>query len=637
MFPARGMLTAVLFAALAVCAAPLHAQAPFRAQFVAGGLGHILSIAHAPGDATRLFLVVQEGRILVLENEVVLPTPFLDITGTVQSGGERGLLGLCFDPDYASNGFFYVSYNEAAGNSVVARYHVTANPNVADASSAFSIARIPLSGGIHRGGWIDFGADGYLYMSIGEGGTSTRSQDPAVLPGKMLRLDVTGDDFPADAQRNYRIPPTNPFVGQPNVAPEIFALGLRNPWRCSFDRLTHDLYIGDVGASQREEINILPAGTSGQNFGWPCMEGTLCTASTSCTCNAPTLTLPIHEFDGTAVVGGRMYRGSAIAGLAGTYFFADYGSATRIWSFRYDGATLTAFTERTAQLVTQTGQVINLVAALGEDLDGELYIADLGGELFKIVPIPDTIAPQVAITAPTSASAFDTVSSPLTLAGTASDTTQVTQVTWTSSAGGSGSASGTTSWSIAGLVLAPGANSFTVTAHDAAGNSSAASIDVRYFPPAESFCAGDGSLVACPCGNSGASGHGCANSLFASGGLLVAGGSATVSGDNASLIASELSGQLAIFVQGSTQQAPALIDDGLFCVGTPIVRLGRMPVGGNAAVYPDNGALPIAQRGFIPGAGGDYTYQVFYRNAAATFCPPATSNRTNGVILHWIP
>jgi hypothetical protein len=369
------------------------------------------------------------------------------------------------------------------------------------------------------------------------------------------------------------------------------------------------------------------------------MEGTLCTGLSGCTCNDLALTPPIFEHShavGASITGGYVYRGTAIAGLQGTYFFSDW-TAGRIWSFRYDGVALSEFTDRTVQLAPPTGQTINTIVAFGEDLQGELYIVDNGGEIFRIVGVPDTTAPLVTITGPTSAPSFDTTVSPLTLSGTASDAVGVTQVTWTSAAGGSGSASGTTSWSIAGLALAPGDNSFTVTARDAAGNTRADSIHVRWFPPAESFCPGDGSLVACPCGNSGASGNGCANSLFASGARLVAGGSATVSGDNASLIASELTGQLAIFVQGATQQAPTLIDDGIFCTGNPLVRLGNMPVGGNASVYPDGAALPISLRGMLPELGGDYTYQVFYRNASATFCPPATSNRTNGVIVHWIP
>lgn len=632
-------LTAVSFAA------PASAQIPIAGQFVVGGLNQPLFVTHAPGDATRLFVVEKIGVIRVVENGVLLPAPYLDVSGLVQTFPvELGLLGLCFDPNYASNGFCYVCLSELGStDTIIARFTVTTDPAVADPGSMAPVLRLVQLNTIHRAGWLDFGPDGFLYASFGDGGgqndPSNRAQDLTLLHGKIVRIDVTGDDFPADVDNNYAIPQSNPFVGQPGVAGEIWAFGLRNPWRCSFDRLTHDLYIGDVGGIEREEISFIAAGTSGQNFGWRCTEGTTCTGLTGCVCNGTPLTAPIHEYShqvGRAIAGGYVYRGSAIAGLQGAYFFADWAAA-RVWSLRYDGTSVTEFTERTAELVPPTGQTINSIAAFGEDLQGELYVVDLGGELFKIVGAADTTAPQIAITSPTNAPFLDASTSPLTLSGTASDAVGVTQVTWTSAASGSGTALGTTSWSVAGLALAPGGNSFTVTARDAAGNTSSSSIHVRYFPPAESFCPGDGTLVACPCGNSGASASGCANSVFASGARLVAGGSASVSGDSASLIATELTGPLAIFVQGATQQAPALIDDGIFCTGNPLVRLGNMPIGGNGSVYPEGVALPISVRGMLPAFGGDYAYQVFYRNADVTYCPPATSNRSNGVILHWIP
>jgi len=638
-FLRRAALAIVLFAF------PASAQVMVGGQFVTSGLTQPTFITHAPGDATRMFITEKAGRIKILQGTSILPTPFLDIASSVSSSQlEFGLLGLCFDPDYTTNGFFYVNYIElGTGNSIIARFTVTANPNVADPASRFPILKLIQPSGNHRAGWLDFGADGYLYVPFGDGGPendpNNHAQDPAILQGKIVRIDVTGDDFPADANNNYRIPPTNPFVGQPGFAPEIFALGLRNPFRCSFDRLTHDLYIGDVGQGAREEISFLGAGTSGQNFGWRCTEGNFCPGNTGCTCMAPTLTPPIHDYThslGASVTGGHVYRGTAIAGLQGTYFFGDWGSS-RVWSFRYSGGVVSEYTDRTAQLAPPTGQTINFVVSFGEDLNGELYVLDYGGgEVFKIVSVADTILPQITITSPSSAPVFDTTATSVTLGGTASDAVGVTLVTWTSLAGGSGTASGTTSWTVPGLALAPGDNSFTVTARDAAGNTRSDTIVVRCFPPATSFCAGDGTLVACPCGNSGTDGRGCANSLFASGALLTGGGTASLSGDSAALYASEISGSVAIFVQGATVQAPALVDDGIFCVGNPIVRIGNMPVGGNASVYPDTIQPEISFRGMI-GAPGDYTYQVFYRNAAATFCPPATSNRTNGVILHWVP
>ena len=208
----------------------------------------------------------------------------------------------------------------------------------------------------------------------------------------MLRIDVDGDDFPGDNNRNYAIPPDNPFVGVTGDD-EIWAYGLRNPWRNAFDRLTGDLWITDVGQNAREEVNFQPAGVGGMNYGWDCKEGTACSTISGCTtsgcnCNDPTLVDPIHEYNtglGCAITGGYVYRGCAIPDLNGSYFYADYCVA-RIWTFRYDGVNVTDFTERTAELAPGGGMSINLIASFGEDAYGEIYICDRGGEIFKIVP-----------------------------------------------------------------------------------------------------------------------------------------------------------------------------------------------------------------------------------------------------------
>ncbi|MFN0244177.1 MAG: PQQ-dependent sugar dehydrogenase [Planctomycetota bacterium] len=374
-----------------------HAQIPVASQLVANGFTQPLYVTHAPGDSTRLFVVEKAGRIKIIQGGSVLGTPFLDMSSLVNSSTlEWGLLGLCFDSSYATNGFFYVNYNSGPGGDTnIARFTVTANPNVADFGSRQTILFLAQPNVNHRGGWLAFGNDGYLYDSQGDGGgqndPSNRAQNLALLQGKILRLDVSGDDFPADPNKNYKIPPTNPFVGVAGAAPEIWAYGLRNPWRCSFDRQTFDLWVADVGQNQREELNFQAASSSGgQNYGWRCTEGTFCTGLSGCTCNGPTLTPPIHEYNhavGLSITGGYVYRGSAIAGLQGTYFFAEF-QFSKLFSLRYDGVTASELTDRTAQLDPAGALTLGTPAAFGEDADGELYICDYnGGELYKIVPV----------------------------------------------------------------------------------------------------------------------------------------------------------------------------------------------------------------------------------------------------------
>lgn len=362
---------------------------------VATGLSDPVFVTHGPGDFDRIFIVEQGGRIKILKNGSVLPTPFLNITDRVTGGGERGLLGLAFHPGYQSNGAFFVNYTDSIGTTHVARFFRTANLDLADASSEETLLTVAQPFFNHNGGWIDFGPDGYLYISMGDGGDGNdpgnRSQETEdQLLGKMLRIDVDGDDFPVDAGRNYAIPADNPFVGVTGDD-EIWAYGLRNPWRCSFDRATGDLYIGDVGQSAREEIDFYAhSDPGGENFGWRCMEGTNCTGLSGCTCNDPTLALPIHEYshvltDCNSLTGGYVYRGCAMPDLVGTYLFADF-CRDQMWSFRYDGAVVSEFAERTSELVADVGSV-GSISSFGEDAYGELYVCDLyGGEVFKIVP-----------------------------------------------------------------------------------------------------------------------------------------------------------------------------------------------------------------------------------------------------------
>jgi len=376
-----------------VCASASFGQVAM--ERVATGLSDPVFVTHAPGDFDRLFIVEQGGRIKILKNGSVLPTPFLNITDRVNAGGERGLLGLTFHPSYQSNGLFFVNYTGSFGTTNIAQFSRTANFDVADASSEVTLLTIPQPFSNHNGGWIDFGPDGYLYISTGDGGDGNdpgnRAQDVTnQLLGKMLRIDVDGDDFPGDAGRNYAIPADNPFVGVTGDD-EIWAFGLRNAWRSSFDDATGDLYMADVGQSAREEIDFHGAGdAAGQNFGWRCTEGTFCTGLSGCTCNGPLLTAPIHEYDPvfgncTSVTGGYVYRGCAMPDLVGTYFFADF-CRDQMWSFRYSGGVMTEFAERTSELAADVGTV-GSISSFGEDAYGELYVCDLfGGEVFKMVP-----------------------------------------------------------------------------------------------------------------------------------------------------------------------------------------------------------------------------------------------------------
>jgi hypothetical protein len=242
---------------------------------------------------------------------------------------------------------------------------------------------------------MDFGPDGYLYIATGDGGDrfdpDNNAQDITDnLLGKILRIDVNGDDFPADPNRNYAIPPDNPFVDAEGDD-EIWAYGLRNPWRNSFDSETGDLYIADVGQFVIEEINVQPADSAGgENYGWDCMEGSSCTAEATCTCNDDSLTGPVHVYNHNSgrcsISGGFVYRGCAIPDLTGTYFFADYCSA-QIFSLRYENGAVSDLRERTAELAPGGGLSIDGISSFGRDSDGEIYICDIfGGEVFKIVP-----------------------------------------------------------------------------------------------------------------------------------------------------------------------------------------------------------------------------------------------------------
>jgi hypothetical protein len=359
---------------------------------VATGLSNPVLVTGAPGDTSRLFVVEQTGTIRIIKNGILQPTPFLDISSAVVCCGEEGLLGLAFDPAYQSNGRFYVSYDslraspDTGARSVIARFTVSGNPDIANAGSGQAIITVNQPYSNHKGGMIAFGADGFLYIGFGDGGSGGdpqgHGQNRTDLLGSMLRLDVSGNG-------TYTIPPTNPYADSTTLNKEIWNYGLRNPWRWSFDRQTHDLYIGDVGQGAYEEIDVQPAASpGGENYGWNIMEGLHC-YSPSSGCDQTGITLPMLEYDhrslissngrsSCAVVGGYVYRGSAIPALQGTYFYSDNCSSF-IRSFRWTGSGITESSEWPA-LETSAS-----VSSFGEDNAGELYVVDLAGSIYKVV------------------------------------------------------------------------------------------------------------------------------------------------------------------------------------------------------------------------------------------------------------
>jgi glucose/arabinose dehydrogenase len=398
------LLAAALGAAVqAVAQTPPTGIPALTTRRIVSGLSQPLFATAPVGDEGRLFVLEQNSgkiKIIDLAAEKTLSDPFLTVTG-LGTGGERGLLGMAFHPQYADNGLFYVSYTDSGGTSRLREYQVSDDPNKANPDSGRDLMRVSQPFQNHNGGWIGFGpGDGYLYYALGDGGSGNdpgnRAQDITNQKlGKILRLDVSGDDFPTDANRNYKIPASNPFVGL-DGDDEIWAYGVRNPWRNSFDRLTGDLYIADVGQDQREEVDFQPAASKGgENYGWRIKEGTRLTGLDL----LPTTPLvdPVHEYDhslGESITGGYVYRGHNIGGdLPGTYFFADFISS-RIWSFRYEDGQKTEFTNRTAELRPGSGQSISSISSFGEDGAGNLYIVDYGGEIYKLLAVPGAADPD---------------------------------------------------------------------------------------------------------------------------------------------------------------------------------------------------------------------------------------------------
>jgi glucose/arabinose dehydrogenase len=365
-------------------ATPPPPSTSLRLEQLVTGLSSPVFLTAPPNDLSRLFIVEQGGliRIFSVTTSSLLATAFLDISGLVLSGGERGLLGMAFDPNYGTNGRFYVFYTDLNGTITIARYVVTANPDLANAASQNILVSIPHPNfANHNGGMLAFGPDGCLYIGVGDGGSggdpNNNAQNQFSLLGKLLRLNPdTGA-----ACGNVVI---NPFL-LGGGAQEIWSLGLRNPWRFSFDRQSGDLYIGDVGQNLREEIDVSPAPSAGRglNYGWRFMEGFLC-FNPATNCNAGNLTLPVldypHMSGACSVTGGYVYRGLSSPALQGTYFYADF-CAGFVRSFRFQNVLPTNQLEW--PLLRPPG---GFITSFGEDALGELYLVTQGGGLFKIVP-----------------------------------------------------------------------------------------------------------------------------------------------------------------------------------------------------------------------------------------------------------
>jgi len=579
-----------------------QAQLSLDTQLVANGLARPVFVTAPVGDFSRIFIVEQRsgttGRIRIFDfaTNSLLATPYLSVS-PVLTGNEEGLLGLAFHPDFANNGYFFVYYTATTGNNVVVRYQANApfaTSTTANAASATAVLTIPHPTNTnHNGGWIGFGPDNYLYIGTGDGGSANdppnNAQNINSLLGKMLRLDVDGDDFPSDATRNYRIPPTNPFAGATAGADEIFHYGLRNPWRNSFDRLTGDMWIGDVGQNAIEEVDFVPAGLGGLNFGWRCMEGAACTALTGCTCNAPTLTLPVytanHSSGNCSITGGYRYRGSALCNFQGLYFVTDF-CTSQIFTFGWNGSAITNLTNRTTDLDPPGTLAIGSIASFGEDAAGELYICDLnGGEVFKVVP--GLIADCNANTQHDGCEI---------LAGTAQDL------------------------NLDGVI-------------DSCQSTGTAS------------CFGDGSTpTACPCANVGTAGRGCDNSAATGGAKLEAFGDPL--SDNVVLQSSgELPTALSIFLQGDVINSNGVVfGDGVRCAGGSLKRLYVRNASGGVASAPQPGNPSITAQStalgdpIAPLSGATRIYQAYYRDPNLAFCaaPPGNSwNISSAITIIW--
>ncbi|HET9950654.1 MAG TPA: PQQ-dependent sugar dehydrogenase [Candidatus Eisenbacteria bacterium] len=357
------------------------ANSNYEAVRLFTGLSSPVDLQAPPGDTSRVFIVEKGGRIRIAKQGVLLARPFLDISSLVSTGGEQGLLGLAFHPSYATNGRFFVDYTNLAGDTRVAAYTVSSDPDSAVPTGATILAvDQPFSN--HNGGQIAFGPDGFLYVGLGDGGSGGdpqgNGQSLTTLLGKILRLDV-------DGAAPYAVPPTNPFAGRADAKGEIWSYGLRNPWRFSFDATTGAIWIGDVGQNAWEEIDVEPAGAGGRNYGWNRMEGTHCYPPNAA-CDTTGLVLPLLEYghgSGCSVTGGYVYRGSDLPELSGTYFYGDFCTGM-IRSARLAGDAATEMQDWTTVLRRESGGALDQLSSFGVDARGELYFLLIDGEVYRL-------------------------------------------------------------------------------------------------------------------------------------------------------------------------------------------------------------------------------------------------------------
>lgn len=347
---------------------------------VVDGFDQPLGVVQPDDGSDRLFVVEQGGLIKIVREGATLDEPFLDVTDVVgTNGSERGLLSMAFHPDYAENGLFYIDYTDTNGDSVIARYQVSDDPDRADRESAQTLMQVDQPFANHNGGLLRFGPDGYLYIGFGDGGSggdpNGNAQNLQTVLGKVLRLDVDPEAVTDD--QPYLIPEDNPFVDQAGARPEIWAYGLRNPWRFSFDRETGDLWISDVGQNAWEEVNFAPASSGGgENYGWVIREGTHCYPEGD-DCASEGLVAPVAEYShafGVSVTGGYAYRGDDVASLEGVYLFADFGSGL-MWGLRRDGD---------EWVMSEPVETDLTISAFGEGLEGELYMTAFDGTVYEV-------------------------------------------------------------------------------------------------------------------------------------------------------------------------------------------------------------------------------------------------------------
>jgi glucose/arabinose dehydrogenase len=349
----------------------------------------ITSMSNAGDGSGRLFITTRTGKILIVRSGRLLRTPFIDLTELVDSKSiEQGLLGLAFDPDYTETGELYLNFTntETDDDTIVSRYRVSDDPDIADPASRQDILFVEQPSNNHNAGQLLFGADGFLYVALGDGGpgndSKKRAQNPAELLGKILRLDVRG-------QETYAIPPDNPFVDTQGYRPEIWALGLRNPWRFTFDPLTGEFYLGDVGQEAWEELNFVqdPA-PGGMNFGWNIVEGPVCFSPAE-NCDRTGLVEPIYTYlhgeAGCSITGGYVYRGSAFPQWSGTYFFSDFCTGLIRGARRLPDGTWAIVPLLDTELA---------IVSFGLDEDGEMYVLDLAGAVYRIIPGEETLSDE---------------------------------------------------------------------------------------------------------------------------------------------------------------------------------------------------------------------------------------------------